>query len=116
MNSIIELYYVVSEVCKVIYGLSEKLVDLREKSGLSQSDVAKRLNIAASNISGYERGERTPSLPTLLGLAYVYNCSVDYLLGKKQEDTSRVTVDITEVPKEHRKIIYDMVDALKQKQ
>lgn len=98
----------------MIYGLPEKLCALREKSGLSQGDVAKRLNIAASNISGYERGERTPSLSTLLSLSYVYNCSVDYLLGKKQEDTSGVTVDITDVPKEHRKIIYDMVDALKQ--
>lgn len=99
----------------MIYGLPEKLIALREKSGLSQGDVAKRLNIAASNISGYESGDRTPSLPTLLGLAYVYNCSVDYLLGKKQEDVSRVTVDISEVPKEHRKIIYDMVDALKKR-
>lgn len=97
----------------MIYGLPEKLCALREKSGLSQGDVAKRLNIAASNISGYESGDRTPSLPTLLGLSYVYNCSIDYLLGKKQEDTSRVTVDITDVPKEHRKIIFDMVDALK---
>lgn len=98
----------------MIYGLPERLRDLREKCGLSQGDVAKRLDIAASNISGYERGERTPSLPTMLSLSYVYNCSVDYLLGKKQEDTSRVTVDISEVPMEHRKIIYDMVDALKQ--
>lgn len=99
----------------MIYGLPERLCDLRERSGLSQADVAKRLNIVASNISGYESGERTPSVPTLLSLSYVYNCSVDYLLGKKQEDATRVTVDITEVPKEHRKIIYDMVDALKQK-
>lgn len=98
----------------MIYGLPQRLLELREKCGLSQGDVAKRLNIAASNISGYERGERTPSVPTLLSLSYVYNCSVDYLLGKKQEDASRVTVDISEVPREHRKIIYDMVDALRQ--
>ena len=99
----------------MIYGLPQKLCDLREISGMSQNDIAKRINVAASNVSGYERGERTPSVPTLLSLSYVYNCSVDYLLGKKQEDATRVTVDITEVPKEHRKIIYDMVDALKQK-
>ncbi len=98
----------------MIYGLPQKLCDLRERSGMSQNDIAKRINVAASNVSGYERGERTPSVPTLLSLSYVYNCSVDYLLGKKQEDATRVTVDITEVPKEHRKIIYDMVDALKQ--
>ncbi len=97
----------------MICGLPEKLCELRRKSGLSQGDIAKRINVAVSNVSGYERGERTPSVPTLLSLSYVYNCSVDYLLGKKQEDASRVTVDISEVPREHRKIIYDMVDALK---
>lgn len=42
----------------MIYGLPEKLCALREKSGLSQGDVAKRLSIAASNISGYESGDR----------------------------------------------------------
>lgn len=99
----------------MIYGLPEKLRDLREKSGLSQGDVARRLNIAASNISGYERGERSPSLSTIISLSYVYNCSVDYLLGKKQEDNSRVTVDITELTQEQRKIIYDMVGVLKKK-
>ena len=93
----------------MICGLPEKLCELRRKSGLSQGDIAKRINVAVSNVSG----QRTPSVPTLLSLSYVYNCSVDYLLGKKQEDESRVTVDISEVPREHRKIIYDMVDALK---
>ena len=96
----------------MIYGLPEKLLDLREKCGLSQSDVAKRLNIASVNISGYERGERSPSVSTLLRLSYIYNCSVDYLLGKKQEDHSRVTIDITELTKEQRKIICDMVRVL----
>lgn len=97
----------------MIYGLPDKLRDLREKSGLSQGDVAKRINIAPVNISGYERGERSPSLSTLLSLSYVYNCSVDYLLGKKQEDHSRVTLDITELTQEQRKIVHDMVRVLK---
>lgn len=103
------------EVCQVIYGLPERLCELREKYGLSQGDVAKRLNIVPSNISGYESGDRSPSLSTIIGLSYVYNCSIDYLLGKKQEDTSRVMIDISEVPREHRKIILDMVEALKKK-
>ena len=99
----------------MIYGLPERLCELREKYGLSQGDVAKRLNIVPSNISGYERGDRSPSLSTIIGRSYVYNCSIDYLLGKKQEDTSSVMIDISEVPREHRKIILDMIDALKSK-
>ncbi len=99
----------------MIYGLPERLCKLREKYGLSQGDVAKRLKIAASNISGYESGERSPSLSTIIGLSYVYNCSIDYLLGKKQDDTSSVMIDISKVPREHRKIIYDLIEVLETK-
>lgn len=97
----------------MIYGLHEKLRELREKNGISQADVAKRLNVAPATISGYERGERTPSLETMLGLSYIYNCSVDYLLGKKQEDGSHAFVDITDLSPEQRKVINDLIKIMK---
>ena len=97
----------------MIYGLPEKLRELREKSGISQGVVAKRLNVAPATISGYERGERTPSLETILGLSYIYNCSVDHLLGKKQEDGSHVFVDVTDLSAEQRKVINELVKVMK---
>lgn len=36
--------------------------ETRLKKGLSQGDVAKRLNVYRSYISGFERGVRNPSL------------------------------------------------------
>ena len=52
---------------------------------LSQADVAKKLEISPSIVSGYETGERTPSTENLLALSYLYKCSTDYLLGKSNE-------------------------------
>ncbi len=46
--------------------------------------MADKLNLSPSIMSGYETGERTPSLEALLALSYVYNCSIDYLLGKER--------------------------------
>ncbi|MBR1865277.1 MAG: helix-turn-helix transcriptional regulator [Lachnospiraceae bacterium] len=69
----------------MINGLPEKLKDLRIKYGLSQKDVATRLGISPSIVSGYETGDRTPSTENLLALSYLYNCTTDYLLGR---DTS----------------------------
>ncbi len=69
----------------MIKGLSEKLQTLRKKYHLSQKDVAKAINVSPSIISGYETGERNPSLENLLALSYLYRCSTDYLLGKEKE-------------------------------
>ena len=66
----------------MINGLPERLRDARKQIGLSQRTVADRLGISPSIISGYETGERTPSVEILLSIAYLYRCSTDYLLGK----------------------------------
>ena len=67
----------------MIKDLPEKLKLLRVKYGYSQKQVADKVNISPSIISGYETGERTPSTDVLLSLSNIYNCSVDYLLGKQ---------------------------------
>ena len=69
----------------MIKGLNEKLQTLRKQYRLSQKDVAKAIDVSPSIISGYETGERTPSLENLLALSYLYRCSTDYLLGKEKE-------------------------------
>ena len=67
----------------MIKGLPEKLKSLRIKYGLSQKQVADKVEVSPSIVSGYETGERTPSTDVLLSLSYLFNCSVDYLLGKQ---------------------------------
>ena len=67
----------------MIKGLPEKLKALRTKQGLSQKQVADRLNISPSIVSGYETGERTPSTEIILALSYLFNCSTDYLLNRQ---------------------------------
>lgn len=69
----------------MIKGLPERLREMRLKLKLSQKQVAERLDSSISSISGYETGEKTPSAEQLLALSYLYNCSVDYLLGKQKE-------------------------------
>lgn len=67
----------------MIKGLAQKLKELRLKYGYSQKQVAEKLGVSPSIVSGYETGERTPSTENLLALSYLYNCSTDFLLGKQ---------------------------------
>ena len=59
----------------------KRLKSLRIESGLSQQDIADKLNISRSAIGKYETGAAYPDIEKLIMLAGLYNCSVDYLLG-----------------------------------
>lgn len=59
----------------------KRLKKLRIESGLSQQDIADKLNISRSSIGKYETGAAYPDVEKLILLAELYNCSVDYLLG-----------------------------------
>ena len=55
----------------------------RTRLGLNQIELAKRLSLSSSaSISQYERGERTPSDDIKLKMSEIFNCSMDYLMGK----------------------------------
>lgn len=59
---------------------SKKLKALRAQNHLTQSDVAKYLNVARSTIAGYETKNRQPSHEKLTALANLFHTSIDYLL------------------------------------
>ena len=100
----------------MIKGLPEKLRDLRKKYSYSQKQVADRLGSSHSIMSGYETGERTPSTENLLALAYLYNCSTDYLLGKQSpEPKAGLVIDIAGLSVKQVKAINTLVDAMKEK-
>ena len=74
----------------MIKNLPEKLKKLRMKYGFSQKQVAEKLGVSPSVVSGYETGERTPSTEILLALSYLYSCSTDYLLGKQNAEPQMI--------------------------
>ena len=53
----------------------------RLDAGLTQAELAERLNVSAQSVSHWERGETLPDVATLPDLACILGCSVDMLLG-----------------------------------
>ena len=64
---------------KIILG--QRLKELREEKGLTQSQLAKLLNIHSVTYLHYEKEQREPPLSLLADIAQFYQVSVDYLLG-----------------------------------
>ena len=61
--------------------INERLRELRIKSGYTQSQIAKILNIDRSTYSYYEIGKTMPDVSSLLTLAKVFNISISELLA-----------------------------------
>ena len=59
-----------------------RLNQLREERNWTQAQLADKLNCAMSSIAMYENESRKPSLEVLVKLSEIFNCSIDYLLGK----------------------------------
>ena len=60
--------------------LGKRLKAKRRAAKLSQDQLAKKVQISVSYYGNIERGQRIPSIDTLVALANVLETSVDYLL------------------------------------
>lgn len=59
--------------------IGDNLKRLREKKGVSQTDLSKELNITRSMLCQIERGTKTLSLPLAKEITQVLNCGIDEL-------------------------------------
>lgn len=60
--------------------LGMRIAALRRQAGISQRELARRLNVSASAVGMYEQGRREPAADRLVGLAAIFGVSTDYLL------------------------------------
>lgn len=60
--------------------LGERIALLRRSRGLSQAELARRLQISASAMGMYEQGRREPSVQVLVALARELEVTTDFLL------------------------------------
>jgi HTH-type transcriptional regulator, competence development regulator len=66
--------------------IAERLKNLRENSGLNQTQAAEKLGLSRVNYNRYENGEREPDNATLSRLADFFDVTTDDLLGRDKQD------------------------------
>lgn len=60
--------------------LGKRIKELRNKSKLTQSELAEKVGVTKSTIASYENDSRTPSYEVLIKMASVFKVSTDSLL------------------------------------
>lgn len=61
---------------------AKRLLEAREKRGLSQTELAAKADLQPAAIGHFENGRRSPSFHNVRKLANALNISADYLLGR----------------------------------
>lgn len=65
------------------------LMNARKAMKKTQQEVADYLGISRQAYSNYESGKREPDFETLLKLGEYFDCSLDYLLGTKNDPVQK---------------------------
>lgn len=60
----------------------ERLKQLRTEAGLTQNELAEKLQMSKGAIGNYESGQREPNMDTLDTIADFFNVELDYLRGR----------------------------------
>ena len=69
--------------------LHDNIKYYRKKLGLTQVELAEKLNVSQSTITSWENGNRRPDLDFLPVLAQIFGISVDDLLGTTTDTVVR---------------------------
>lgn len=98
-----------------------KLADLRKEAGLTQMELAEKLDVSRQAISKWEVGAAVPGTDKLKALSELYGVSIDYLLDdevvtppKRDEGQTGKKEELTHITKtaKHVGILLGVIGAL----
>ena len=65
------------------YATGKRIQHLRKANGMTQEELAVKLNISDRHLRNLERGEEAPSIDLFVEITAIFNSTLDYLiLGK----------------------------------
>lgn len=74
--------------------IGKRIYDLRSKSGMSQGDLADKLDVSRQTISKWENGMCMPETEKLIQLSNIFAVSTDYILKGEEKSAEPVYVYI----------------------
>ncbi len=78
--------------------LSEKIRDLRKKAGLSQEELAEKLDVSRQAVSKWELGAAVPTADKLLEISDLFGVSLDHLMREDPRDLDNSGDHVSDVP------------------
>ena len=108
MEGVIKWHYDKGKGCSALTELkkivAKNISDLRREAGLTQLELAERLNYSDKAVSKWERGESVPDIAVLVEIADMFGVSLDYMV---REESAEIPAkkDCDNAPKYNRRAI-----------
>ena len=76
--------------------IGERILALRKEKSISQTELAKRLNVSRQAVSKWEQGVSSPDTERLIQLAEILGTEVEYLATGTHPEPGSVVLNIVE--------------------
>ena len=80
---------------------------LRKKSGMSQADLAEKLNITTQAVSKWECGQTLPDVDSLIELSWIFDVSINNLLEDSENFSHCVNDQLVKLPEVAEALLND---------
>lgn len=68
----------------------DKLIQLRKKSGLSQEELAAKLNVSRQSVSKWESNNTYPETDKIVQICNIFDCTMDDLINENIKDITTI--------------------------
>ncbi len=91
--------------------ICDKIKELRERAGLSQAALAKKVGVTRSAVNAWEMGLSIPTTQYVAELAQLFHVSADYMLGLDSTES----ICIGSLSDEEKRILYTLISYFENK-
>ena len=100
--------------CVTVTGIGQKIMNYRRTKDMTIKEMATRTGLSTSLISQLERGDKVPSLETLIHIANTLGVTTDdllcdYLDAERSVVNQKVNIDISSLDKSQQRFIEQLV-------
>lgn len=95
----------------MLYDIANRIKYLRDKAGMKQIELAKRLGISRSAVNSWEMSLSTPSIANIIEMTQIFHVSADYLLSLSEP----LMIDISMLADNEKEVVLRLVNCLANK-
>ena len=95
----------------MVLKIGERIRYLRDKAGMTQTDLARRLDISRSAVNSWEMSLSCPSTANILQMLDIFHVNADYLLSS----SDAMFIDISKLGSKEQELVLQLVQCLSNK-
>lgn len=84
---------------------ADRIKELRETSGYTQAELARKLSVTRTSVNAWEMGISIPTVEKIIELSRIFHVSTNYILGVEEAQS----INISTLKHDEVELIYRML-------